>query len=245
MTTLSRTSHSLTDLRRALKRGRAREAFGHAATTDADMAAIVRLGAELRPNPRSLDRVAQRLARLPGVVRVSRGTDGGLVVLARCTRQVVTRTEGVAVFTEEALLYTRVDIMFLCHSPHFGLLRASFCLHALERLVERSQVPLDCPLLPLMDAEAGRLLRRLRSGELIVDADDQFVPGGSERNRDPAIVGVWAGALDKTELESGWGLIPTGTSEVSVFSVRTFLGPDQMRPALWLKWNGDPALSVA
>lgn len=245
MTTLSPTRPSLTDLRRALKRGRAREAFAHAAATEADMAAIVDLGAGLRPNLRSRDRVARRLARVPGVVRVSGGADGGLVVLARSRRQVVTRVEGVEVFAEDALIYTRVDILVGLKRPRFGLIRASFCMHALERLVERSQVPLDTPLLPLLDAEAGRLLRRLGSGELIVDADDQFVPAGTGRSGPPAIEGVWAGAVDTCDFDPGWGLIRTGAAPVLVFSARTFLGPDQMRPTLWLKWNRDPALSVA
>lgn len=245
MTTLSPTSRSLTDLRRALKRGRAREAFAHAATADADMAAIVDLGTGLRPNPRSRDRVARRLARLPGVVSVTRGTDGGLVVLVRCKRHVVTRVAGAEVFAEDALLYTRVGIAPVRERPRFGLIRASFCLHALERLVERSQVPLDTPLLPLLDAEAGRLLRRLGSGALIVDADDQFVPAGTGRSGPPAIEGVWAGAVDTCDLDPGWGLVPTGAASPVLFSARTFLGPDQMRPTLWLKWNRDPALSVA
>jgi len=123
----------LTDLRRALKRGRAREAFAHAAAADADMAAIVDLGTGLRPNPRSQDRVARRLAHLPGFVSVTRGTDGRLVVLVRYKRHVVTWVAGDDAFAEDALLYIRVDIAPVRERPRFGLIRASFCLHdALE-----------------------------------------------------------------------------------------------------------------
>ena len=54
------------DLRRALKRGRAREALVQSAAEHADLATLFRLAADLRPNPRNLARVARRLARLPG-----------------------------------------------------------------------------------------------------------------------------------------------------------------------------------
>ena len=97
-----------TDLRRALKRGRAREALAQAGAEDADLATLFRLAADLRPNPRNLMRVARRLARLPGVVRVTAAEGGGLILLARNLRRVVTRAEAAELFTEEALLYTRI-----------------------------------------------------------------------------------------------------------------------------------------
>ena len=225
------------DLCRALKRGRAREALAHAGAEDADLATLFRLAVDLRPNPRNLTRMARRLARLPGVLRVTAAEGGGLILLARNLRRVVTRAEAAELFAEEALLYTRIGLVPGRRSPGFTLLRASFCLHALERLVERSAVPLDAPLLPTLDAEADRLLRRLATGGMIEDAGDQFLPARAE--------GVWAGSLDETSLEPDWNLVPTAETPLRLFSARTFLGPDQMRPTLWAKWRGDPALSVA
>lgn len=237
MTVISATPIARADLRRALKRGRAREALNHAAAEDADLATLFRLGAELRPNPRSLTRVARRVARLRGVLRVAATADGRLIAVARNLRRVVTRAAATEVFAEEALLYTRIGLVPGRRGTGFALLRAGFCLHALERLVERSTVPLDQHLLPELDAEADRLLRHLGTGEVIEDAGDQFLPARAE--------GVWAGSLDHSALEADWGLVPTGTTPLPLFSVRTFLGPDQMRPTLWARWRRDPALSVA
>ena len=124
------------------------------------------------------------------------------------------------------------------HGPAFYLNRASFCCHALERLVERSQVALNLPLLETVDAEAVRLLRNQALGRMINDAEDSLIRAVAK--------GVWAGGVDQMSPEVDWGLtLCDGAARLPGFSVRTFLGPAQMRPTVWLKWNDDQTMQMA
>lgn len=217
-------------LRRSLKRGLAREALAHARMDEADIPRIIATCQDLRPNAKALSRHAQRLSRMRGVVRASVAA-GGIVLVLRNVRQMVSRTEGADLFAETTLFYTRLTMKCSHQGIGFTLSRASFCLHALERLVERSLVAPDRPMLSAVDGEARAVLRALAQAEVIED--------GAERYLRACQSGVWAGSVDRSALEEDWGLsYGTEAAPIVVFSVRTFLGPDEMRPTLWLSWQG-------
>ena len=213
-------------LRQSLKRGLARQALADAALEDTDLPGIFRLAGDIGPNRKALERGAQRLRSLRGVVGVAlAGEISGLIVTVRSLRQVITRTAATELFAETALLYTRIVICSDPRSPGFKIQRASFSAHSLERLVERSLVPLDRHLLPAVDAEALVLLRRMASGSL-VEADGDVYAAAS-------LPGAWAGSLDLTTLEPDWGLAYIDAeTRIAVFSVRTYLGPTELRPTV-------------
>jgi hypothetical protein len=218
-------------LRMSLKRGLAGQVLAEAAASEADAATVIDRLAGLRPNAKALDREVQRLRRRRGVVcAAALSRNEGVVVVVRNLRSVTTRAEGTDLFAETALIYSRIEATVRRGSVGYRIWRASFCRHAIERLVERSRVPLDALLLAVMDGEAVHLLDRLARDEVLVDAGDEAI---SARNQ-----GVWAGCRDVSRVEDDWGL--TATTEgaaVPTFSARTFLGPDEMRPTLWLRWS--------
>lgn len=221
-----------TSLRISLKRGLARQAISMAERSAADLPGLIRTAAALRPNAKALERVAGRIAGRPGVVRVARARDGkGLTFISRAVREVEARTNGETLFRETGLIYLRARIGFVGSDVAFGLRAVSFCNHALERLVERSDLPLDTALLPRLDVEAQAVFRNWDRSALIVDADDEYLPA--------ATPGVWAGGHDEMALDPDWSLVST-CGGLPVFSVRTFLSPAEMRPTVWLRWRNDP-----
>lgn len=223
-------------LRSSLKRGLARQALGHAAHSQANLPALIALARDIRPNLKSQDRLAQRLGRAAGVV-LARPCSGGIVLVARNLREAVTRAGTEDIFSEQAVFYTRILARWGRLGAGFEIWRASFSCHALERFVERGGIDLDRPLIPALDAEGARVLRGVARGALILDDGDCCAPAVAP--------GLWAGSLDRTELEPDWGLaFDDAATRVPVFSVRTFLGPAEMRPTLWLKWRNDPSLRL-
>lgn len=224
-------------LRAALKRGLARQALVAAGRDEADLPAIFARLCNLSPNRKALERAVSRLAGQAGVVRATLAADRqALALTLRNLRVMVQQVDGQEVFRETALVFTRV--LTTCgRTRGLHLSRASFCGHALERLVERSDLPLDLPLLPAVDAEAASLLHGFWRGRAFTDHGDAFI-----RARQ---TGVWAGGEDEMPLEEDWGLaLSDRTARIPAFSVRTFLGPDEMRPTIWAKWKGDPTLQV-
>lgn len=221
-------------LRRSLKRGLARQAYAQA--EECELARVVKMARDLAPNPKSRDRLAIRLQALRGVVRVGLAGEEVVAVL-RHRRQVTMRVQGMDAFCENALFYTRVAIRACRGSTAYRLTRASFCLHALERMVERSTVALDRPLLAAVDAEAVAVLRGCVRTELIADGEDHFLRSTGQ--------GLWAGSLDSSEVEADWDLAYANPeAQVPVFSARTYLSPEEMRPTLWARWQADPRLKM-
>lgn len=225
-------------LRLSLKRGLARQAFTQADTQSANMVRLINMVLTLRPNRKALERLGARLVRMSGVVRVRLAPDArGITLIARCSRRVVTCAEGVEVFQEEGLLYFRVKAALETGQVVLGFTALGYCLHALERLVERTDLPLDTPILPALDAEACAVFGQLDADAMIEDGADQFV-----RALKP---GVWAASPDRMALDPDWGLCSRADVGILMISMRTFLGPDEMRPTLWLRWRADPACKIA
>lgn len=221
-------------IRVAVKRGLARQTIANA--QEADTARVFAQLIELRPNRKAQDRLAERLQRQVGVVRLAR-SEAGMVVTLRNRRNMISRVEDTDVFAEDTLFYTRVSVRATRNGPNFQISRASLTSHALERLVERSAVALDRPLMAAVDAEAVTILRHTARAHLIQDGEDYYAAGLQP--------GVWAGRIDLSDLEPEWGIAHVDpTARVPVFSARTFLAPEQMRPTVWLRWKADPSLSL-
>lgn len=173
-------------LRASLKRGIARHAVDLAARTAPDLSRLFRQTAGLRPNRKGLERMARRLQVQPGVVRVALSGGGkALVFSTRAVHEIETRVGGEEVFRETGLIYLRARVGLDGMGLTFRLSAVSFCCHALERLVERSALPLDRPLLPAVDAEARQIFRGWDPEGLIVDTGDQY--------HRAATAGLWAG----------------------------------------------------
>lgn len=216
-------------IRCSLSRGLARQALDHAAVVEADVAALVLLASTVRPNAKAMLRLAAQLAGKRGVVRAGVG-GGGVVIVARNLCTIRTQVGAQDIFAERSLVYTRLAIRAAQGRARFHVTRAGFSLHALERLVERSAVALDAPLLAAADCEAVHLLRGLSQSRDFGDGEDRFVPAVAQ--------GVWAGSPDHAGLDADWGLVAAEQGEgVPFFSVRTFLGEDEMRPTVWLAWK--------
>jgi hypothetical protein len=224
-------------LRLSLKRGLARQAIDVAARSALDLPGLFEMTAGLRPNAKGLERLAARLKARPGVVRVVLARDGkGLTFTARAVRAVEAQVEGETAFHETGLIYLRARVSLGADGIGYHLGAVSFCRHALERLVERTDLPLDTALLPKVDAEAQAIFRGSDQAARIIDEGDEFFPAAAQ--------GVWAGGYDGLAMEADWGLMAIGSQNVPIFSVRTFLSPDQMRPTVWLRWKNDPSCRI-
>jgi hypothetical protein len=224
-------------LRVSLKRGLARQAIATADRDAPDMPCLLRMAAGLRPNAKAVERLALRLKGRPGVVRMAKAEGGkALTLVIRAIREVEARVEGETVFHETGLIYLRVKVAMSGGALGFHLSAVSFCCHALERLVERSDIDLQAALLPQVDAEAQAIFRGWDRAARIVEADDEYYPA--------ATPGLWAGGHDEMALDPDWGL-SNGCGRLPVFSARTFLSEAEMRPTVWLRWKDDPACRMA
>lgn len=222
-----------TAIRASLKRGLARQALTAADRESADLPALFTLAAGLRPNPKGLDRMATRLGTQRGVTRVAlTACRKSLSFTARTIRQVEARVQGKTAFLETGLIYVRARANLAGGRFGYRISAVSFCAHALERLVERSKVRLDAPLLKVIDVEAQAIFRGWDKGAQIVEDDDEFYSGSS--------AGVWAGGHDAMSLEPDWGLTIDLLPALPIFTVRTFLSPTEMRPTVYLRWKDDP-----
>ena len=223
-------------LRASLKRGLARAAFTGAARASADVAGAVAALRAMPLNTKGQDRILARLARAAGVVKVARGEHGAVAIL-RTAMRCTTRAEAVDLFAEDTVIYLRLTFEVRRKTMFRTVTSASFSRHALERLVERGEVPLSSPLLPVLDAEAVALLRRLAAGDVLAGDGEDQVRARAE--------GVWAGAMDRACPDPAWGLSDTAEARLPMFSARTFLSPDQMDPVMWLRWKDDPQVRVS
>lgn len=225
-----------TALRVSLKRGLARQALATAARSAADLPALFAAASRMRPNARGVERLALRLQGCPGVTRVVCNARS-LTFTAREVCEVESRVSGQTAFRETGLVYLRVRVGMAGGRLTFGLAAVSFCAHALERLVERSDLDLRAPLLAQMDAEAQALFRARDAGACILEGDDEFLAA--------ATPGVWAGGHDGMAPGADWGLAFGPGASVPLFSARTFLSEARMRPTIWLRWKNDPACRIS
>jgi hypothetical protein len=213
--------------RGSLGRGLARQALAEAEAGCADASGIVHSLHDLAPNPRNGARHARRLMRRRGVLRAS-ATRGGVAVVFRHTLNVTVRKDGTDCYREPCIAWTSVRASAGKHRISFVTWQVQAGLHALQRHVERSACPLH-NLLPQMDRAMTEALDWLDREDPLRDGDDEYLPF---RN------GVWAGGLDMLASDPAWGPAFAGDDrQLPVFSVRTFLGEEEMRPMVWLGWS--------
>jgi hypothetical protein len=226
-----------TAVRGSLKRGLARQTLATAERDSADLPALFAIASDLRPNPKGLQRLAARILAQPGVARVAlTSCRKGLSFTARTVSEVEARVEGETAFCETGLIYLRARVDMAGWQIGFRISAVGFCRHALERLIERSDLPLDAPLLPAIDTEAQAVFRGRELGAPIVEDDDEFYSA--------ATPGVWAGGHDWMNLDADWGLSTQGARAIPIFSVRTFLSAAEMRPTVYLRWKDDPTCKM-
>jgi len=224
-------------IRASLKRGLARQAIAMAEQTATDLPGLIRLAADLRPNAKGVERLGKRLKGRPGVTRVSVArARTGLTFIARTVREIETRTANETAFRETSLIYLRARVGMASSRLCFELSAVSFCHHALERLVERSDVGLNSGLLSQVDIEAQAVFRAWHREARITEADDEYYPA--------ALPGLWAGGHDEMSVEQDWNLV-NDCGRLPIFSARTFLSEAEMRPTVWLRWRDDPACRMA
>lgn len=223
-------------LRKSMKRGLARQAIASAQQTTPDVLGLIQMAGRFRPNEKSMARLAVRLQSRSGVIRVSKPPGGKvLTIVLRAVRDIEAQVEGEKVFQETGLIYLRATVRLTAIGVAFNLSAVSFCCHAMERLVERSKFSFDTPLLKQIDEEALTVFRAWDRAASIVDCQDEFYPSASN--------GVWAGGHDEMELDPDWQLVG-GRGKMSIFSARTFLSPEEMRPTLYLRWKDDPTYQM-
>jgi len=213
--------------RGSLGRGLARQALEEAEADCADAAGIVRSLHDLRPNLRNHARHARRLMRRRGVLRAST-TGCDLQVVFRNTLDVTVRKDGTDCFRERRIAWTSVRARAGKHMISFVTWQVQAGLHAMQRHVQRSDCPLH-NLLPQLDGAMTEALEWLDREDPMRDGDDEYLPLRS---------GVWAGGLDMLASDPAWGPAFAGDDgPLPVFSVRTFLGEEEMRPMVWLGWS--------
>lgn len=226
--------HNLEFARPSLSRGLARQAVDHAQRDSADATALFDATRGMAPNLRSRQRCAARLRRARGVIRAA-ATRHGMQMVFRTALEVDLRKEGVSCFSETRIDWTWVHVVRDRRQTLFQLCSIHVAPHALERRVERSDCPLE-DLLPQMDAAMLRALDRLCRGAVLEDRDDHFLP---------AKAGVWAGGYELTAPDPAWGPAFADAAPMPVFSIRTYLGEEQMRPTVWYGWSGSRAAPAA
>lgn len=224
-------------IRVSLKRGLARQAITTAEQIAPDLPGLFRMAADLRPNSKGVERLATRMKGRPGVARVSVAHDRmSLTFTARVVREIETRADNQTVFNETGLIYLRAKVGLTARRLCFELSAVIFCLHALERLVERSNVTLASGLLPQIDIEAQAIFRAWNRGTRIAEAGDEYYPGDMR--------GLWAGGHDEMAIEQDWNLV-NDCGRLPIYSARTFLSEAEMRPTVWLRWKDDPSCRMA
>lgn len=220
-------------LRLSLKRGLARQAIASAESNASDLSVLFQMAIQMRPNAKGVERLARRLRGRRGVTRLSLSRDDKhLTFIARDVRQVEARVQGETAFRETGLIYIRAKVGMSGGRLVFSLSAVSYSCHALERLVERSDVDLHSPLLPQIDTEAHAIFRAWDAGAKIEEAEDEFFAS--------AMPGLWAGGHDRMEIDADWGLDTTRAPTMPIFSARTYLSEKEMRPTVWLRWKDDP-----
>ena len=220
-------------LRVSLKRGLAVQAITMAERDRADLAGLWHLAAKLRPNAKGVDRLARQIKAKPGVISVSLTRDRKIVsFIARIVCDVEARRDGQSIFHETGLIYFWTRAWLERKTPRFQIGAVSFCAHALERLVERSDVPIEATLLPEIDTEAQEIFRRWERESVIQEDGDDYYPA--------IRAGVWAGGHDEMAPDPEWGINPISDPSLPIFSARTFLSAEEMKPTVWLRWKDDP-----
>ncbi|KGL00081.1 hypothetical protein PM04_16275 [Thalassobacter sp. 16PALIMAR09] len=147
-----------------------------------------------------------------------------------------TQHEEQELFAEDVLLYSAVFAESTRTKRSLHIARISLNYHAIERLIERSDCEIGPGFLELIDQEANHILKELARDVTITHNEDEFIRS--------SYCGVWAGSIDVSRPDPEWFAFEQDP-KAPIFSVRTFLSPDEMHPYVWMKWNDGVAAKPA
>lgn len=218
--------------RLSLKRGYAREAISLARKKPANVRDIFLKIREIRPNLKARMRLVKQIKKIPGVIAGSHSSSGTVRAVYREVVSMQTQHEEQELFVEDVLLYAAVIAETTRTSRSLHIARVSLNCHAIERLIERSDCEIGPGFLELIDREANHMLKELARDETITHDEDEFIRS--------SYGGVWAGGIDASRPDPEW-FAGEADQNAPIFSVRTFLSPDEMHPWIWMKWNDGAA----
>lgn len=228
LTSQSRFSSAEVARRQSLKRGYAREAISRASPTAANVPYIFAKIRESGPSIKARMRLAKQLKKIPGVIASSYSTSGCIRVVYKEVAVMRTRHEDEELFEEDVLLYSNVFSSITRSTRSLHIARVSLNYHSLERLIERSNCEIGPGFPQLVDLEANHIFRELVRETTITHNEDEFI-----RSR---YSGVWAGSMDASPPDPEW-FTEDANKKAPIFSIRTFLSPDEMHPYVWMKWS--------
>lgn len=228
VTSRDRSSSTEAALRLSLKRGYAREAVSLASKTQTNVLQIFSKIREIRPSLKARMRLAKQLRKIPSVIASSYSSSGTVRVVYREVVAMQTQHEGEDLFEENVLLYSNVFASITRTTRSLHVARVSLNYHAMERLIERSDCEIGPDFLELIDREADHIFRELMREASITHDEDEFIRS--------TYCGVWAGSMDASLPDPEW-LAENADEKAPIFSIRTFLSPDEMHPYVWMKWN--------
>lgn len=221
-------------LRMSLKRGYAKAVISHAKKSKLDVKSLFDELRTLRRNAKAQKRLILRLRKNPSVVSSNLLPNHGIAIVYREAITQETKHSGETLFLEDALIFTLVEATISRLGRSMGIVRASFCVHAIERLIERTDYEIGPEFSAIIDREAAHILKEMKDDNEIAHNNDFFISALKQ--------GVWAGSLDDTAPDEEWRVRKT-SAMVPTFSVRTFLSPDEMKPSVWLEWQDDPTIT--
>ncbi|HEV8035592.1 hypothetical protein [Yoonia sp.] len=214
--------------RLSLKRGYARDAVSRARKEPANVRDIMLKIREIRPGLKARIRLVKQIKKMPGVITGSYSSSGTVRTVYREVVAMQTRHEEEELFTEDVLLYSAVFAESTRTRRSLHIARVSLNYHAIERLIERSDCEIGPGFLGLIDREANHILKELARDMCISHNEDEFIRS--------SYCGVWAGSIDASRPDPEW-FASEADPKAPIFSVRTFLSPDEMHPSIWMKWN--------
>ena len=224
-----------------LAKGYSRQLFESIQKTNCNIENIFELLFQLNPNTKSYARISKRLRTFEGVIKsgVSKQKQPLLQILFRTCFVSETFKGSEKVFDEETISYTRLDAQLKHNSILFTAQRVFFSLHAIQRLIQRSNLNFRKPraLEQALNAEGLVCLAALK--------DDSYF--GSETNsyvRSKNFLGAWPTEVTMSHFDAGWPRTPgEDQRKFQTLSVRSFISPDEMTPQVYLLWKNDPRFS--
>lgn len=228
MTSKDILSNTEAEHRLSLKRGYAREAVSLARKKPANVRDIMLKIREIRPSLKARMRLAKQIKKMPGVITGSHSSSGTVRAVYREVVAMQTRHEEQELFAEDVLLYSAVFAESTRTKRNLHIARVSLNYHAIERLIERSDCEIGPGFLELIDREANHILKELARDVSITHNEDEFIRS--------SYCGVWAGSIDASRPDPEW-FASEADQKAPIFSIRTFLSPDEMHPSIWMKWN--------
>ena len=222
--------------RKRLAKGYARQQFEHILKNSVSLPEVLDQIHSIRPNKKSLQRVANRIRRSKGIISVGYSTKSklSLQVFSRSAFTLKHLHENNELFDEDAIAFTRIDVEVDKRGFSTSSYRALFSLHSIQRLIERAKFNISKSLGDVVKNEGLCVLTKLKK-------DDVFGYGERMYLRSNNFSGVWAGEVTLSSENMG------GKMEMmnfKTFNNRTFLSQDEMSPEIFIQWKKVKGVSI-